>query len=89
MLVGAPGFSPDLDRFMEMQGAGFMGDSKRNRHNLRIAVHQIAVPQLPRLVTTGKFRVVITKVAPLDGQARLAASRSMGALMRSLETFRE
>ena len=33
MLVGALGFSPDLDRFREMQGAGFGGDSERNRPN--------------------------------------------------------
>jgi hypothetical protein len=32
MLVGTLGFSPDVDRFREMQGAGFGGDSERKAY---------------------------------------------------------
>jgi hypothetical protein len=39
---------------------------------------KVRVHQLPMPVTTGKIRVVITKVAPLDGQARLLQVEAWG-----------
>ena len=44
---------------------------------------KVCVHQLPKPVRTNRFRIVVTAVAPLDGQARLLQVEAWGALSRS------